>query len=311
MPGSRLISGLLVDSQTARQTHNLLLNTEASNKQIGASKMLTVTAQQVASYQENGFVVLPDLLTATELDSWRQVIERATAARVTRLPLKGENYEDSFHEGGYSESDEYYNNVFTQKINLWMTDQDARELVLNEALGKVATELAGVEGMRIWLDQALVKEPWGNPTAFHIDVPFWGFTSPHALTIWIALSDSTLVNGALGYIPGSHKLEEYTNSQVAPDLGAIFRIYPQIADIEPVFCPVKAGSAVVHNGLTVHGAGANMTPNRRFAMTVAYMPDGATFNGQQDILPNEYVTDRAVGDVLNDEEYNPLVYRVG
>jgi phytanoyl-CoA hydroxylase len=271
--------------------------------------VLTVTAQQIAAYQENGFVVLPDLLDATELDTWRQVIERATAARTTRLPLQGENYEESFHEGGYSESDEYYNNVFTQKINLWMTDDDVRGLVLSEWLGQVATELAGVDGMRIWLDQALVKERWGNPTAFHIDVPFWGFTSPNALTIWIALGDSTLTNGALGYIPGSHKLQEYTNSQVAPDLGAIFAIYPQLADIDPVFCPVKAGSAVVHNGLTVHGAGANMTPHRRFAMTVAYMPDGSTFNGQQDVLTNEYVAQLAVGDVLADDAYNPLVYR--
>jgi phytanoyl-CoA hydroxylase len=273
--------------------------------------VLTVTDQQITSYRDNGFVVLPELLDAAELLVWRQVIERATTGRTSRLPLQGENYEESFHEGGYSESDGYYNNVFTQKINLWMTDKDARELVLSEWLGRVATDLAGVDGMRIWLDQALVKEPWGNPTAFHIDVPFWGFTSPNALTIWIALSDSTLVNGALGYIPGSHKLEEYNNSQVAPDLGAIFKIYPQFADIEPMFCPVKAGSAVVHNGLTVHGAGANMTPKRRFAMTVAYMPDGATFNGQQDILTNDYVARLAVGDVLNDESFNPLVYRAG
>jgi phytanoyl-CoA hydroxylase len=46
-------------------------------------------------------------------------------------------------------------------------------------------------------------------------------------------------------------------------------------------------------------------------MTVAYMPDGATFNGQQDILTNDYVARLAVGDVLNDESFNPLVYRAG
>ena len=46
---------------------------------------------------------------------------------------------------------------------------------------------------------------------------------------------------------------------------------------------------VLHNGLTFHGAGANMTPGRRRAITCAYMPDGATFNGQRNVLPDEYL----------------------
>jgi phytanoyl-CoA hydroxylase len=269
---------------------------------------MTVTEQQIQDFQENGFVVLPDLLSSSELLTWRHAILRASEARRTRLPLEGEHYGAAFQTESFTESDDYYNKVFTQKINLWMTDPAVRDLVLDERLGHIATELADVRGMRIWLDQVLCKEPWGNPTAFHIDVPFWGFTSPDALTIWIALSDSTLTNGALCYIPGSHKRTGYANAQVAPDLGALFRIYPELADIEPVFCPLPAGSAVVHNGLTAHGAGANMTPWRRFAMTIAYMPDGATFNGEQDILTNEYVARLAMGDVLDDETQNPLVY---
>jgi phytanoyl-CoA hydroxylase len=270
--------------------------------------MRKVTQEQIQHYQKNGFVVLPDLLDAAELAIWQHVILHAIEGRSTRLPLDGEQYEESFRSGGFTESDEYYNKVFMQKINLWKTDSDARRLVLDDRLGQIATELASAQGMRIWLDQALIKEPWGNPTAFHIDVPFWGFTSPDALTIWIALSDATLTNGSLCYIPGSHRLREYKNAQVDPNLGALFHIYPELAQIDPVFCPVPAGSAVVHNGLTAHGAGANMTPRRRFAMTIAYMPDGSTFNGQQDILTNAQVARLAVGDALEDEEQNPLVY---
>jgi ectoine hydroxylase-related dioxygenase (phytanoyl-CoA dioxygenase family) len=35
--------------------------------------------------------------------------------------------------------------------------------------------------------------------------------------------------------------------------------------------------------LAAHGAGANMTRGQRRAMTCAYMPDGSTFNGVQNI----------------------------
>ena len=70
-----------------------------------------------------------------------------------------------------------------------------------------------------------------------------------------------------------------------------------------------AGTAVFHNGLTAHGAGANMTNKPRRAMTCAYMPDGSTFNGKKNILPVEYLTTLEIGDLLNDNTINPLIWR--
>jgi hypothetical protein len=39
------------------------------------------------------------------------------------------------------------------------------------------------------------------------------------------------------------------------------------------------------------------------------MPDGSTFNGQRNVLPDAYLATLRVGDVLDNEEQNPLVYR--
>lgn len=261
------------------------------------------TGQEVSFYAENGFVVLPEVLTGQECAAWRAVVGAAAGRRTRRTPLEGINYDAFFHA-----EDEYYNSVFTQRLNLWMTDPGVRDLVLDARLGRMAAELAGVAAVRIWLDQALIKEPWSNPTAYHVDNPFWSFTSEAAITIWIALTDSTAENGALCYIPRSHRVCKHTNADIGPSLGALFDAYPSLRSVAPVFCPVPAGSAVAHNGLTAHGAGANMTNHRRFAMTVAYMPDGATYNGQQDILTNEQVANLKVGDRLDDEAQNPLVY---
>ena len=44
-------------------------------------------------------------------------------------------------------------------------------------------------------------------------------------------------------------------------------------------------------------------------MTCAYMPDGATFNGTQNILTDEQVAVLDIGDALDDERQNPLVWR--
>ena len=47
-----------------------------------------------------------------------------------------------------------------------------REIMLDGRIGKMAAQLAGVDGIRIWHDQALVKKPWANPTSFHLDTPY-------------------------------------------------------------------------------------------------------------------------------------------
>ena len=43
-------------------------------------------------------------------------------------------------------------------------------------------------------------------------------------------------------------------------------------------------------------------------MTCAYMPDGSTFNGKRNILPEEYFASLKIGDLLDDERQNPLIW---
>jgi phytanoyl-CoA hydroxylase len=78
--------------------------------------------------------------------------------------------------------------------------------------------------------------------------------------------------------------------------------------MKAVPAPCPAGSVVFHNGLIAHGAGANMTPYPRRAMTCAYMPDGSTFNGQQNVLRDDYFNALKVGDVIDDPKQVPLLW---
>jgi phytanoyl-CoA hydroxylase len=261
-------------------------------------------------YQENGFLAVPQFLDPAELASWRDAVDAAIDARgQQRFSFAADTGAGDGSPARVSEDQAYYDQVFTQRVNLWQTSDPMRDLLFQPGLGQFAGELAGVSGLRIWHDQALVKEPYGNPTAFHLDVPYWSFSSPDAITVWIALDDATVQNGCLYYVPASHQAQKFDNVGIGKELGALFEVYPEWRDVPAVPCPVPAGGAVLHNGLTFHGAGANMTPGRRRAMTCAYMPDGAVFNGQANVLPPEYLGTLAVGDVLCSERQNPLVYR--
>ena len=95
---------------------------------------------------------------------------------------------------------------------------------------------------------------------------------------------------------------------IGKNLGEIFKTHPGLRDITAVPTYPKAGSVSFHNGLTAHGAAANFSPQRRRAMTCALMPDGATFNGQQNVFTDGQMAKYKPGDALNDDTDNPLLY---
>ncbi len=263
-----------------------------------------LTDQQIAYYRDNGFLVIENFLDAEELERWRQTTEEAVEQRLaSRKPVV-----DDWDLTNQGDPDNFYAQVFKQCIKLANTHAGMRELMFDPRLGEMAGTLAGVDGIRIWHDQALFKPPFGNPTAWHLDNPYWSFDSREAISIWVALDDATLANGCMWYIPGSHKTATWENVGIGMNMGELFKVYPQWREIEPVACPCPAGSAVFHSGMVAHGAGANMTNKPRRAMTCGYMPDGSVFNGKKNVLPNDYFRSLKVGDPLNNDEINPLIW---
>ena len=260
-----------------------------------------ISPDHVAQFRDQGFIALEGFLDTAELTRWREATDDAVAQR---LQEKGWQNLNNQGEGG----DEYYKQVFVQCLKLADSHADMHEIIFDERLGRAAATLAEVDGIRIWHDQALIKPPYGNPTAWHLDNPYWSFSSRQSISLWVALDDATLMNGCMAYIPGSHKTARFDNVGIGSSFGGLFNVYPEWKKMDAVAMPVKAGSAVFHNGLTAHGAGVNMTPRPRRAMTCAYMPDGSTFNGNQNVLPEEYFKSLKPGDVLNDAKINPLLW---
>lgn len=266
-----------------------------------------ISQSQVDFYQKNGYLLVEDFLNPDELDFWRSAVTQAVKERAgQKMPGKEVKIGE---DDGINEDAGYYSKVFDQLLNLWQTNDQVKELMLNEKIGRMAGELAIVDGIRIWHDQALIKRPWANPTSWHLDTPFWSFSDRKALSIWVALDDVTLENGCLFFIPGSQTGTSFENPGIGKNMDSVFDFYPQFRSAPSVAAPMKAGSCSFHNGLTIHGAHANMTPGFRRAMTCAYMPDGNVFNGQANILPEDYLSKLSVGDLLNNDEQNPLIYK--
>lgn len=260
-----------------------------------------LSPEQIAHFREQGYVIIRGFLSADELEFWREAVEEAVAERA------GKKLPDRMLVS-HGDDEAYYEKVFVQRLQLWQTNEKIRSIMVNADLGKMVCDLTGEKGVRIWHDQALIKPAWGEPTAWHIDSPFWSFTSRNATSFWCALDDAYPQNGCMYYLPGTHLETEISDPGITSDIASIFEKYPQFRDREPVVVEMKAGDAVFHNASLVHGAGPNMTPYPRRAMTCAYMPEGSVFNGNQNIMNDEEFAAMKEGDLLNDDEKNPLIY---
>lgn len=264
----------------------------------GGSVRTDLTSEEIDHYREAGFVHLPQFLASTEVEHWRSTIDAAVAQRRGK-PLDGKPA--GHREGAYP-------NVFLQMMLLSHTSEAVRDLMHDERLGRIAADLAGIDAIRIWHDQALIKEPLANPTSFHRDVPFWSFDSFEAISIWVALDDATLTNGCLYIMPGSQTLTDFRAGPIGENVGEIVATYPALEGIAPVAVPARAGDAIFIDGMVVHGASANMTLGYRRAMTCAYMPDGARFNGKRNVLSQAYFESLSPGDVIDDPAEVPLIF---
>eukprot|EP00494_Astrolonche_serrata_P032434 UN32703 len=267
---------------------------------------------QISKYRTDGHIVFTDFLNADELEEWREVVDDAVSIRGPdwKFPEKGQ-------VDCTNVDFEYYENVFKQRLQLHQSSENLHKLMIKHwgpIIGEIGCILEDINGLQLWHDQCLYKEPYANPTSPHVDVPYWSFDTPNAISFWLALDDANHENGCLYFWPGSHEIvrnqnNPYEEIKIGKNMRDIFDIYPEVRKIEQRSVPMKAGSISFHNGLLVHGAGPNFTNKTRRAMTGALMPLDCVFNGKQNILSNKQMEKLTIGkSVFNNPKENPIFF---
>lgn len=223
----------------------------------------TVPTELVDRFQREGFVVVPDLLSAEELDRWTPIVDEAVRGRQAgdrRTLAEKSSYEQSFQ----------------QCINLWEDTPSLRGFTFHPGIAAAAAALLRVGTVRLWHDQALYKEAGGRVTDAHQDQPYWPIAEPTTITAWVPLDGSSRANGAMGYVAGSHAvgLRRFVNIFFGEPEDILAD--PAIAGVEPTYVEVPRGSVAFHHGLTAHLAGPNTTDEVRRVHTMIYFADGCT-----------------------------------
>ena len=99
----------------------------------------------------------------------------------------------------------------------------------------------------------------------------WTFTDESkyaSYTVWIPMQDTTIENGTLCVIPGSHKIFDHPRSSPTPQSRSLIanHISTLFPYVQPV--PLKAGQALIFDNRTVHASTPNVSDQPRLIVGI-------------------------------------------
>ncbi len=226
--------------------------------------------EQLQQFGRDGYTVARGLLGSDRVNQLRSTIEWHLSP-----PLAPLEFEADVSYPGSPES------------QLAVGGQTSRRLLSAYSRDPVFRELAGdaavVAGLRqlmsceqVMLSQnhhncIMTKMPgFSSETQWHQDIRYWRFDRPELVSVWVALGDEKIANGALRIIPGTHK-GDFDRGR----FDAKLFLRPELAENEGLIgsaidCELVAGDVLFFHSRTFHAAGRNTTQDAKLSVVFSY-----------------------------------------
>jgi ectoine hydroxylase-related dioxygenase (phytanoyl-CoA dioxygenase family) len=221
----------------------------------------SLTAEQILEYQKKGHTIIRNVASEQEVE----VFEPLISEWVWKLNRQDKPLEER----------DTYGKAFIQIGNLWQHSEDITRFTLARRFAKIAADLLGVQGVRIYHDQALYKEPGGGHTPWHQDQIYWPLNTDKTITMWMPLVPVSEEVGSMMFASESHHLGYINKLAISDESHRTLGEFIKGKGMEEVnYGAMTAGDATFHSGWTLHSAPGNPTDQMRKVMTVIYYADG-------------------------------------
>ena len=222
--------------------------------------MLTsLTKEQHAFYQENGYILVEGLLTRAEAQSLREECHALIARLSSYGPIDATW--GSAREGMAEAKEtqlmhchnvQFYSAAFTR-------------LIVDERLTGVAADVIGGPNVQLHHTKMFIKPPEkGSPFPMHQDHPYFPHERHSMIAAIIHFDYAPIEKGCVRVVPRSHKLGPLEHEEKG-GWHLPFEQYPLESSVP---CPAKAGDALFFSYLTVHGSGVNVSSEARTTLLV-------------------------------------------
>ncbi len=226
---------------------------------------LQLTPEQIAFFHTQGYLTLPAITDASEVEHLQEVYDRLFSSKAGR--------EVGDHLDLTSLDDGTTPETLPQILN---PSKYAPELIPTAFRANaefIAKQLLGQEA-EFRSDNAIRKPPRaGAATPWHQDEAYWDEDQEYQeISIWIPLQSATLQNGCMQFVPGSHLQEVLPHHSIGHDPRVVGLEVddPETFSAQAVACPLPAGGATIHHSRTLHFTGPNHTDDARRAYILIF-----------------------------------------
>ena len=213
---------------------------------------------------------MPKILTETQIERFRRdgcvfPVRVMSEAEALAIRSKLEDYER--RSGGPLAGDLRHK---THLLFSWLAD-----LVRNSRIVDAIEDLYG-PNLLCWTTNFFIKEA-NNPAfvSWHQDSTYWGLSTPDVVTAWVALTPSNHANGAMTFIPGTHKSDQLEHRDTFAKNNLLTRGQEVAVDVDEskaVTIELRPGEISLHHVRLVHGSPANPSNDRRIGFAIRYIP---------------------------------------
>jgi len=209
-----------------------------------------LTSAQIEQYRDEGCVFPIRVMSEEDAAALRAKLEQFE--RQTGGPLKG----DLRHK--------------SHLLFAWLG-----KLVRRGAILDAVEDLYGPD-LLCWTSNFFIKEA-ADPAfvSWHQDSTYWGLSRPDVVTAWVAFTEAAETNGAMEYIPGSHKLDQIPHRDTFAKNNLLTRGQEVMVEVDRSkrrVITLRPGEMSLHHVRLVHGSPPNRSNDRRIGFAIRYIP---------------------------------------
>jgi phytanoyl-CoA hydroxylase len=245
-----------------------------------------LTAQQVDSYQEKGFLHIPAVFSPERVQELARDLDRLMDEWATRSP----GWSGPWRRDYMDEETEKASELIAMH-DLQLYSAAWLDAVTDPALTEAMAELLGPD-VELHHSTMHTKPPeTGHPFPMHQDWAFYPHIDERYVDVLVHLDDTCHENGEIRFLPGSHlqgALEHVTQTEAGPCTPHLPTDQYRLADTYPV--PARSGDVVCFSIHTIHGSHINQTQSARRMVRVGYRnPANEQTGGQSHGRPGPIV----------------------
>ncbi|HZX58113.1 MAG TPA: phytanoyl-CoA dioxygenase family protein [Mucilaginibacter sp.] len=272
-----------------------------------------LTAEQLAGYDQDGYLLVKNFCTQDEINKLYKTAIEDDAMRKNALDLNDQSGKKT-------------------RLSLWFTPG-------NDVFGYLTRTERMVRSVAQILDndspvchfhsKLMQKEPKvGGAWEWHQDYGYWyknQFMFPDQLiSVMVALTAANKENGCLQVIKGSHKLGRVNHGFSGEQVGAdMVMVDNALKTMELVYCDLQPGDALFFHSNLLHRSEANLSDHPRWSIiscyssqsNLAYNETSTSWHTPVNMVPDDAIMEWEAGSLSNNDflkkENDPALKETG